>query len=125
MALHQLSKMADYIRYLRSNAQENKLLFKELLIGVTNFFRDKKVWQQLEAEVIPSLLSKYPDGATLRAWVPACSTGEEAYTLAMVLQQAIKKFAFGKHFNVQIFATDLDDDAINKARTAFYPKSFS
>jgi two-component system CheB/CheR fusion protein len=125
MVLHQFSDMGDYIHYLRTTPQENELLFKELLIGVTNFFRDNEVWKQLKTEVIPSLLSQHPDGGTLRAWVPACSTGEEAYTLAMVFNEALKQVNSNKHFNLQIFATDLNNEAIIKARTAFYPKSIS
>ena len=123
MALHQLNHIADYVRYLRSNPQENELLFKELLIGVTNFFRDNPVWEQLKTEVIPSLLSQYPEGASLRAWVPACSTGEEAYTLAIVFQEALKEFNSPKPFKLQIFATDLDVEAVSKARKAIYPNS--
>ncbi|WP_070374195.1 chemotaxis protein CheB [Colwellia sp. PAMC 20917] len=125
MALHQLSNIPDYVRYLRTNPQENELLLKELLIGVTNFFRDNTVWKKLENEVIPSLLSEYPEGGTLRAWVPACSTGEEAYTLSIVFQEAFKKFNSTKHFELQIFATDLDIDAVNKARMGIYSNSIS
>tara|TARA_R110001583_G_scaffold12423_1_gene55213 strand:- start:2497 stop:5412 length:2916 start_codon:yes stop_codon:yes gene_type:complete len=125
MALHQLSNIADYVRYLRSNSQENELLLKELLIGVTNFFRDNTVWEQLQTEIIPSLLSQHPEGGTLRAWIPACSTGEEAYTLAIVFQEAFKKFNSPKHFDLQIFATDLDLEAVNKARIGIYPNSIS
>jgi two-component system CheB/CheR fusion protein len=78
---------------------------------------------KLENEVIPSLFSEYPEGGTLRAWVPACSTGEEAYTLSIVFQEAFKKFNSTKHFELQIFATDLDIDAVNKARMGIYSNS--
>lgn len=123
MALHQLSNIPDYVRYLRTNPQENEFLLKELLIGVTNFFRDNTVWEQLKNEIIPSIFSEYPEGGTLRAWVPACSTGEEAYTLAIVFQEAFKEFNSTKHFELQIFATDLDIEAVNKARTGIYSSS--
>ncbi|QIR15694.1 chemotaxis protein CheB [Shewanella aestuarii] len=125
MELHQLAKVADYVRYLRANPQETDLLFSEVLIGVTNFFRDKCVWQKLESEVISVLLSQYPDGGTLRAWVPACSTGEEAYTLAIVFQEAIRKVNSHQHFDLQIFATDLDNESVKKARKAIYPNSIT
>jgi two-component system CheB/CheR fusion protein len=125
MALHQLSNISDYVRYLRTNPQENELLLKDLLIGVTNFFRDYTVWDQLKTEVIPSLLSQQPEGGTLRAWVPACSTGEEAYTLAIVFLEAFKEFNSSTHFELQIFATDLDIEAVNKARIGIYSDTIS
>jgi two-component system CheB/CheR fusion protein len=80
MGLHQLPRMSDYLRYLRANPPESKLLFSELLIGVTNFFRDPDMWEQLKAQVMTELLASFPQGGVLRAWVPACSTGEEAYS---------------------------------------------
>jgi two-component system CheB/CheR fusion protein len=89
MALHQLLKISDYVSYIRANPSETDLLFKELLIGVTSFFRDTEVWEHLKTDVIPDLLSKYPAGRTLRAWVTACSTGEEAYRLAMAIAKAL------------------------------------
>ena len=125
MALHQLLDITDYISYLRTNSQEIQLLFKELLIGVTSFFRDPQVWEQLKSEFIPALLSNYPKGGTLRAWVTACSTGEEAYTLAIIFCEALEQADKIHHYSLQIFATDLDNDAIDKARTGFYPNSIS
>jgi len=121
MALHQLAKIADYAHYLRQNSNEADLLFKELLIGVTNFFRDPAVWDQLKTEVIPKLLAAHPNGGVLRAWVPACSTGEEAYSLAMLFQEALEQIKPAAHYSLTIFATDLNDDAVDKARTGFYP----
>ena len=125
MALHQLGKIADYVRYLRADPQEADLLFKELLIGVTSFFRDPEVWEQLKTEVIPALLAAHPEGGTLRAWVPACSTGEEAYTLAMVFREAMELARLPVHHSLQVFATDLDSTAIDKARTGVYPLSIA
>jgi len=125
MALHQLGKIADYVRYLRANPQEADLLFKELLIGVTNFFRDPELWEQLKTDVIPALLTEHPEGGTLRAWVPACSTGEEAYTLAMVFREALELVRPPVHYALQVFATDLDSAAIDKARAGVYPSSIS
>ena len=125
MALHQLPNIADYLRYLRANAQESELLFKELLIGVTNFFRDPAVWDQLKADVLPELLASRPNGGALRAWVPACSTGEEAYTLAMLFREAIDQARPTRDLSIHIFATDLDKDAIDKARAAIYPANIA
>ena len=79
MAVHQMETMKDYVRHLRGNLQELDLLFKELLIGVTSFFRDPEVWEALRSEALPALLARHPGGTALRAWVTACSTGEEAY----------------------------------------------
>jgi chemotaxis methyl-accepting protein methylase len=123
MNLHQLEDIALYARYLRENPQEQDLLFKELLIGVTNFFRDKEVWALLKSNSLPALLENYPEGKELRAWVTACSTGEEAYSLAMTVMDALDELKSKAHFRLQIFATDLDEDAINIARQGFYPAS--
>ncbi|MBA6288878.1 chemotaxis protein CheB [Colwellia sp. MB3u-4] len=123
MDLHQLENIALYARYLRENPQEQDLLFKELLIGVTHFFRDKDVWAQLKSSSLPALLENYPEGKELRAWVTACSTGEEAYSLAMTMMDVLDELRPKARFKLQIFATDLDEDAINIARQGFYPAS--
>ncbi len=121
MGLHQIDGIAHYVHYLRENPQEIELLFKELLIGVTSFFRDPASWDALQTQVLPQLLAAYPAGATLRAWVAGCSTGEEAYTLAMAFREMQQKQKPAGRFALQIFATDLDPDAIAKARRAVYP----
>ncbi|MGK0247918.1 MAG: chemotaxis methyl-accepting protein methylase [Oleispira sp.] len=123
MNLHQLATMPLYARYLRENSQEQGLLFKELLIGVTNFFRDKEVWEQLSSISLPALLANYPEGKELRAWVTACSTGEEAYSLAMTVLDVLDTIKPNGRFSLQIFATDLDEDAISVARQGHYPLS--
>jgi two-component system, chemotaxis family, CheB/CheR fusion protein len=121
MAVHQIAELDGYVRYLRGNPQEMDLLFKELLIGVTRFFRDREVWEILRAEAIPSLLARHPYGGALRAWVPACSTGEEAYSLAIVFREVIEQLKPEARFTLQIYATDLDHDAVNRARRGCYP----
>lgn len=121
MGLHQLARFSDYVRYLQANAQEIELLFKELLIGVTRFFRDPTVWEELKTKVIPYLLAAYSEGSALRAWSAACSTGEEAYSLAMIFREAIDELQPNALYTLQIFATDLDDEAIVKARSGMYP----
>ena len=125
MGLHQIDVIAQYVRYLRENLQELDLLFKELLIGVTSFFRDPVVWESLKADAMPTLLAEYPAGKALRAWVPACSTGEEAYSLAIIFKEALLESQCHQPFKLQIFATDLDQDAIYKARQGFYPASIA
>jgi two-component system CheB/CheR fusion protein len=125
MGIHQIDKIAAYIRYLQENSQELDLLFKELLIGVTSFFRDGSAWEQLRESVIPELLSSRMDGHALRAWVPGCSTGEEAYSLAIVFKESMDALKPPKRFKVNIFATDLDKDAIDKGRQGVYPANIS
>ena len=121
MGLHQLAKISAYVRYLRENPQEVDLLFKELLIGVTSFFRDPAVWQQLRDEGLAPRLKHLPAGQTIRAWVPGCSTGEEAYTLAMVFKEALERQTPPRNCSLQIFATDLDRGAVGRARLGFFP----
>ena len=121
MGLQQIEKLAFYVRYLRENPQELDLLFKELLIGVTSFFRDPEVWEKLRTKALPTLLEKYPAGKQMRAWVMACSTGEEAYTLAMTFKEVVDDIKPQGRFSLQIFATDLDADAIERARLGVYP----
>ena len=125
IALHQLSNIASYVHYLRENPQEVDLLFKELLIGVTTFFRDPAVWETLRSTVLPALLAQQTTGKTLRAWVPACSSGEEAYTLAMTFKETLEQGEQDKHFELLIYATDLDPDAVEKARSGRYPTNIA
>ena len=125
MGIHQINKMAAYIRYLQENSQELDLLFKELLIGVTNFFRDPAAWEQLRTQAIPALLANRSPGQALRAWVPGCSTGEEAYSLAIVFKEAAEQAKPMGNFALQIFATDLDRDAIDKARQGLFPANIA
>ena len=125
MGIHQIDKMAGYIRYLQENPQELDLLFKELLIGVTSFFRDPDVWEQLREQAVLLRLGALPANQTLRAWVPGCSTGEEAYSLAMVLMEAAEKLNPRGRLALQIFATDLDRDAVDKARQGFFPANIA
>jgi two-component system CheB/CheR fusion protein len=123
LAFHQIERMDAYARYLQRTPAEVNILFKELLIGVTNFFRDPEAYQALEDDVIPGILSARRSGEMVRVWVPGCSTGEEAYSIAMLLQEGISRAK--QDLRVQVFATDIDADAIEQARTAFYPDSIA
>ena len=118
--VHQIERISNYVRFLQENPQEVEILFKELLIGVTSFFRDAAVWEMLKEQTIPALLRELPEGHVLRAWVAGCSTGEEAYSLAMIFREAIEKTKEKRHLTLQIFATDLDSDAIEIARKGFF-----
>jgi chemotaxis methyl-accepting protein methylase/chemotaxis response regulator CheB/PAS domain-containing protein len=121
MGIHKINKIGTYVRYLQENPQELEILFKELLVGVTNFFRDPVAWQQLKTKAVTALLSNWPAGKSLRAWVPGCSTGEEAYSLAIVIKETLEEVKHKGSFPIQIFATDLDREAIEKARQQFFP----
>ncbi|ATW23530.1 chemotaxis protein CheB [Candidatus Formimonas warabiya] len=121
MGIHQLDKIADYVRFLQENPQDLKLLFKELLIGVTSFFREQAEWELLKDKVIPALLAERAPSQPLRAWVSGCATGEEAYSLAIVFKEVLDRLKLTKDFSMQIFATDLDRDAIDKAREGVFP----
>jgi chemotaxis methyl-accepting protein methylase/PAS domain-containing protein len=125
MGIHQIGKIADYIRYLHENSQELDLLFKELLIGVTSFFRDPAAWEHLREKAIPELIASRLPSQALRAWVPGCSTGEEAYSLAIVFREAMEQVRPEGSFTLQLFATDLDRDAIGKARQGVFPDNIA
>jgi PAS domain S-box-containing protein len=125
MGIHQIGRIGAYVHYLRENPHERELLFKELLIGVTSFFRDAEAWKSLKNEAIPSLIANRPSGYSLRVWVPGCSTGEEAYSLAIVFQEALEKMKDKGKFTLQIFATDLDQEAIEKARLGFFSENIA
>jgi two-component system CheB/CheR fusion protein len=118
MHVHQLPSMADYVLYLQRNPQELDVLFSEMLIGVTAFFRDPQVWHDLAAQVLPALLVTQRSGP-VRAWVLGCSTGEEAYSLAMLLRETQDPQALVP-LAVQIYATDLNPAAIAVARKGWY-----
>jgi two-component system, chemotaxis family, CheB/CheR fusion protein len=120
MNVHQIDKIAGYVRFLQENPKELDILFKELLIGVTNFFRDAIVWEKLKERVLPDLFNVLPEGYVLRAWITGCSTGEEAFSLAIIFKEAQEKIKNDKNLSLQIFATDIDSDAIEKARKGFF-----
>jgi two-component system CheB/CheR fusion protein len=125
MVIHQIDKITTYVRFLQENPQEVGLLFKELLIGVTSFFRDPAAWERLKTEVIPAMLKSRLPSQGLRAWVIGCATGEEAYSLAIVFKEALEQLKPVQNFSLQIFATDLDGDAIEKARAAVFPPNIA
>jgi two-component system CheB/CheR fusion protein len=125
MAIHAIATLDHYAQFLRLNPHEIDLLFKELLIGVTNFFRDPAVWDHLRDAALPQLLARPGVEHKLRAWVVGCSTGEEAYSLAMVFSEAAERLPQPHGFTLQIFASDLSPDAIASARRADYPASIA
>ncbi len=120
--LHQLGRMRDYLRFLEGHEEEVHALFQDLLIGVTSFFRDGGAFEALETPLVELLAAK-PDHATLRVWIPGCATGEEAYSFAILLVECIDRL--DKPLGVQIFATDIDPQAIEKARSGRYPEGIA
>jgi two-component system CheB/CheR fusion protein len=120
MHVHQIGKIANYVHFLQENPNELDILFKELLIGVTSFFRDPEVWDQLKEKVLPDLFEQAAGRSVLRAWITGGSTGEEAYSLAITFKEAMEKTKTNKEISMQIFATDIDKDAIEKARKGFF-----
>ncbi len=123
MGIHKIDKISTYLRFLQENPSEVDLLFKEFLIGVTDFFRDPLAWEELAKQVLLPLIKEAKDGSTLRAWVPGCSTGEEAYSLAILALEVIEQVNPLLNVTLQIFATDLDVDAVNRARQGLFPAS--
>jgi two-component system, chemotaxis family, CheB/CheR fusion protein len=125
MAIHGVAVLAQYADFLRQNTQEIDLLCKELLIGVTSFFRDPPVWQQLANVTLPEMLAHRVAEKKLRAWVIGCSTGEEAYSLAMVFAETVQRLPQYQDCTMQIFASDLSAEALAIARLGQYPGSIS
>ena len=123
MALHKIQSISDYHRFVQGSPEEVKLLFQELLIGVTQFFRDPAAFEALSEKVIPKILEQKSSHSPVRIWVPGCSSGEEALSLAMLFVEAIEER--GEHHELQIFATDLDSNAIARARKAEYPEAIA
>jgi two-component system CheB/CheR fusion protein len=121
MSVHQFDSLPRYVRFLQENPQEVELLYKELLIGVTNFFRDPGLFDFLKEKAIPQLLQDRPKGNPVRVWNPGCSTGEESYSLAILLKECLEELKFQGGPAIQIFGTDLDKDAIDKARRGTFP----
>lgn len=123
MSLLNFITMEDYYHHLANNVAEANFLAKELLIGVTRFFRDEEAFETLKHKVIPQLVEQNKDSKTIRVWVPACSTGEEAYTIAILLKDHLRKNKL--QFDVNIFATDLDREAIKFAGNRVFTDSIS
>jgi len=120
MHVHQLDDIAAYVRYLQESDKEADILFNELLIGVTNFFRDPDAFAAL-GNALMEMLEQKPADYTVRVWIAGCSSGEEAYSIAMLLIECMEKLS--RHFSVQVFGTDIDEHAIAIARSGLYPAS--
>lgn len=122
MTVNQIHDLRDYVKFMESYSDEVMTLYRDLLIGVTSFFRDREVFDELETQHLPALFERV-EGREVRFWVAGCSTGEEAYSLAMLSREVIERL--GKRLNIKIFATDLDRDAILRASNGLYPESIA
>ena len=123
MVFHKMNGLTEYVRYLRQTPVEVAALYQDILISVTNFFRDKESFEALKSTVFPRLLKDRAPYDTVRLWTLGCSTGQEAYSLAIVFMEAAE--AAGSSVPLQLFASDLNAAGIDKARTGFYPKSIA
>ncbi len=122
-ALHKLESMDEYVAYLEENPAEVEALCRELLIKVTAFFRDPEVFTALKNKFLPEIVARLRPDMPIRVWVPGCATGEEAYSLAIVLLEYLRE----RNLNspIQIFATDISDEALEKARAGVYVENIS
>lgn len=123
ISINRYENIEDYVRFLSNNVREINILFNELLIGVTRFFRDEEYFKVLRKEVLPELIKRGAIQREIRIWVAACSTGEEAYSLAILLREMMNETNI--YFDVKIFATDIDTASIEYAGTGLYPESIA
>jgi len=123
MAVQQIDGMDGYVQYLQQAPKEVEALFRDMLIGVTSFFRDPEAFKALEEQVIPKLFAGKVPGSSIRIWCTGCSTGEEAYSLAILLQERLD--VLRQKYKVQVFATDIDSQSIAVARMGRYPANIS
>jgi len=122
MNVHQIENIQTYLRYLQENPYEIDVLFKELLINVTNFFRDEKAFDSFKNN-LKEIIRQKLDVDNFRVWVPGCSSGEEVYSIAIIIHELLEES--GKNINVQIFGTDIDVDAVTTARSGTYPSTIA
>jgi two-component system CheB/CheR fusion protein len=123
MSVHQISYIATYVRYLQQHPQEINVLFKEFLIGVTCFFRDTEAFAILKNELLSRVIKNKAKNSCIRVWIPGCSSGEEVYSIAIILLECMSQV--NKYFDIQIFGTDIDESAIEVARCGIYPTTIS
>src|SRR5262249_20866634 len=121
MALRKVEKLSDYVDYLRNHREEVDALYQDILINVTNFFRNADAFEALKGHVYPSILKARSPADVVRVWVPGCSTGEEAYSHAIALIEYLTDVRSA--LSIQIFGTDLSETAIQRARAGVYKDS--
>lgn len=125
MSVHQITDINNYVRFLQENPGEIDMLFKELLIGVTSFFREPEAFEALKKGAFPELMKDKKPGDPIRVWVVGCSTGEEAYSIAILLKEYSAEKTPRNNFKIQVYATDMDKNAIDAARQGLYPANIA
>ena len=123
MLVHKIDRVAQYIQLMRKEPKEIDALFQDILINVTAFFRDPETFDSLQKIAFPRMLENHPADSPIRIWVPGCSSGQEAYSMAIALHEFLG--ARANTYQVQIFGSDIDEDAIDKARSGIYPESIA
>jgi len=123
MGLRSIADVDAYVALLKRDPKEVEALFKDLLIGVTAFFRDEEAWRQAGKEIVAPLVDAHPDDEPIRVWVPGCSTGEEAYSIAILFMERLR--TTGKNCPLQVFATDTNEEALEVGRRACYPANIA
>jgi two-component system CheB/CheR fusion protein len=123
MAQHKIQELKDYVEFIQGDSEEGQALFEDLLIRVTRFFRDRETFDTLKANVFPRLMENRSPDDSIRVWIPGCSTGEEVYSIAMCLLESLGDMA--RSTPIKIFATDISESAINRARSGVYPENIS
>ncbi len=121
--LNKIDSLEDYLKFVQASPQELRTLHKDVLIGVTSFFRDGEPFEVLASKILPDIIRQKRPGAAIRIWIPACSTGEEAYSVAITVIEALEERIHD--YRIQIFATDLDPESIEQARRGAYPESIA
>ena len=121
MVVHKIEKLDDYVKNLRSNPAELKALYQDMLINVTSFFRNPRVFDALKLQVFPNILRNRPPESAIRIWTPGCASGEETYSLAILLLEFLGEKA--PHVPIQLFGTDVSEPSITKARAGVYPEN--
>lgn len=123
MSVNQITDLPNYLAYMRQSSAEVQTLFKELLIGVTKFLRDREAYEELKTQIIPEILKEKTIKDSVRVWVAGCSTGEEAYSLAFLFLNQMEEN--GQRLNIKIFATDIDREALDTASRGIYPQNIA
>jgi two-component system CheB/CheR fusion protein len=123
LVLHKLARLDEYVRYLRDNPAEVQALYGDILIHVTRFFRDRETLNAIATDVLPKIFANQPEEQPIRIWIPGCSTGEEAYSVAIIALTALAEQ--NRSSPLQVFATDISDPTIEHARTGLYPESIA
>ncbi|MGM0442060.1 MAG: CheR family methyltransferase [Elusimicrobiota bacterium] len=123
MSVNGITEIEDYVKYLKENDSEVRALYRDLLIGVTSFFREPEAFEFLKKSVLPEIFEDKPNNDTLRVWIPGCATGEEAYSLAIIILEYMETIE--KTYKIQLFASDINEEFLEKARKGIYPETIS